>query len=195
MENRFIQKDDEKIGALGMYKIPPAWWSRGYEYAWAKKFLKPTYTIMDAGCGIEHPFKWYASENCKKVYAVDPDGRLQELPGDQSIAFFCCSVEDFPGNSHQGKDLKTLYKFDAIFCISVLEHLQNPANAIKAMANLLRKGKKAIFTIDYPLLHPSVFLQVVEKDFIIGEYKYEEGPNDLVGPGGLRVYTAVLTRK
>lgn len=195
LENRFIKKSDEKLAALGAFKIPPVWWSRGYEYAWAQKYVKSNDIIMDAGCGIEHPFKWWAADNCKMVYAVDLDGRIHEFPSQEKIKWYCCTIEDFPGPAFEGKDKKAFFKFDKIFCLSVLEHIKNPADTIKAFANLLRKGKKLILTIDYPLLHPSILLSIVDEYFEIGECDYNESPDDIVGPGGLRVYTAVLTRK
>jgi 2-polyprenyl-3-methyl-5-hydroxy-6-metoxy-1,4-benzoquinol methylase len=188
IENKFFKKDDINFGVLGEFKIPPSWWSRGYEYAFVSKYVKKTDVIMDAGCGIEHPFKWWAGDNTKMVYAVDVDPRLHEYPAEDHIEWWCCDFDHF------AKQFKG--EVDKIFCISVLEHISNPANVIVSLSKVLKKKGKMILTIDYPLLRPQTLLQIIEPlSLSIGEYEYEEGPNDVVGPGGLRVYSAVLTKE
>lgn len=179
--NRFFKKDDKKIDALGAFKIPPAWWSRGYEYAWAADKVKKSSVVMDAGCGIEHPFKWYLGDNCKEVYAVDADLRLLEFPAEEKIKWYCC---DF---THAA--LSKL-RVDDLFCISVLEHLKNPIEAVEMFREVLKAGGNLYLTIDYPLLMPAVLVNMLESNGfkIQGDTDFKESADDIVGPGNLRTY-------
>ena len=60
---RFIRQSDPQTSKL-IFKLPSTWWSRPYEYAWADKFVEPGDTVLDAACGIAHPFKFYLADKC-----------------------------------------------------------------------------------------------------------------------------------
>jgi hypothetical protein len=93
LQNRFIKVSDEKVDKLGSFQIPPEWWSRPHEYFWAASFLKKGDIILDAGCGIEHPFKFYATDRTEKVFAIDADERINDLKH-INIEFCCGALED-----------------------------------------------------------------------------------------------------
>lgn len=50
-----------------VFDLPEAWWSRHYEYEWAKQFCAGEDIALDAACGICHPFKFYLADNCKEA--------------------------------------------------------------------------------------------------------------------------------
>jgi len=57
--SRFILADDPHCDTIAGIPIPQNWWSRHQEYKWAAQFAGPEYVVLDAACGISHPFKWY----------------------------------------------------------------------------------------------------------------------------------------
>ena len=56
--SRFFTFDDPKLNKV-ILKLPESWWSRPYEYAWAKSFVEQDHVVLDAACGVCHPFKFY----------------------------------------------------------------------------------------------------------------------------------------
>lgn len=184
--NKFFTMDDEKLNSLDDFKIPAEWWSRYYEYSFADKFLKENETIIDAGCGIEHPFKFYAAKRCKKVYAIDQDKRLETLEKKQNIEYICDNLESF----------KLKEQVDKIFCISVLEHIQNPLPVIENFAKNMKEGAQLILTVDFPLLRPDLLVEMLKQKFIIGKQNYKESEKDLYSNlYGLKCYSLVAKRK
>ena len=184
--NKFFTVDDEKLNNLDDFKIPAEWWSRHYEYAFADKFLKKDEIIIDAGCGIEHPFKFYAAKRCKKVYAIDRDKRLETLEKKENIEYICSNLELF----------KLKEQVDKIFCISVLEHIPNPLPVIENFAKNIKEGGQLILTVDFPLLKPELLIDVLKSKFTIGKYQYKESKNDLYSSlYGLKCYSLVAKRK
>ncbi|GAW31225.1 class I SAM-dependent methyltransferase [Carboxydocella sp. JDF658] len=173
-ESRFFRQSDPKRKEF-IFTLPPAWWSRCYEYPWASMFAEPGDTVLDAGCGISHPFKFFLSDTCREVHACDIDERilsstaiLQEIEAD----FGQEEVTKFPlryfDNIHFAKaDLAKLPyekgKFDKIFCISVLEHLN-----MKVMLSILKEFKRTlkdtgliILTFDYPTINLDTFINII----------------------------------
>ncbi len=73
--SRFFTFDDPKLNKV-ILKLPESWWSRPYEYAWAKSFVEQDHVVLDAACGVCHPFKFYLCNLCNNVYACDLDQRL-----------------------------------------------------------------------------------------------------------------------
>ena len=79
MMNKYFTTNDEFINRLDDFILPPEWWSRPFEYNWCSNFLEKDDIILDAACGIEHPFKFYAANRCKKVYAIDIDKDIEGI--------------------------------------------------------------------------------------------------------------------
>jgi len=136
---RFVKSNDAK-SLFFVFNLPESWWSRGYEYNWAKSFVEPEDVALDAACGLEHPLKYYLLQNCRKVYACDIDSRVQSKNavieavssayGDKvadnfpekyftDIKYDVCSLSSMPYDDSM---------FDKVFCISVLEHLSDAFN-------------------------------------------------------------------
>ena len=151
--NRYFKNSDEKIDKIGNFEIPVEWWSRGYEYKFAMDFLKSKDTILDVGCGIEHPFKDYAVNKVKKVVAIDKDERITELKN-KKIEYVHDDILTY----------KTEQKFDKIFVISTIEHTQTHiVHKLKNMRDLLEDKGRIIFTVDFPTLRPQKLMEYALK--------------------------------
>ena len=75
LESRYIRQSDPKTDTL-VFPLHPAWWSRPYEYEWARQFARSSDVVLDAACGISHPFKFWLTEHCREVHACDWDERI-----------------------------------------------------------------------------------------------------------------------
>jgi SAM-dependent methyltransferase len=95
---------------------PQTWVGRLYEYRWAldqlDNFVRPA--VLDVGCGqAAHCFKELALEKASRVVGVDPAGSRK---GNDTRLLLI--LEDFFKS-----EIWTFSMFDAVYCISVLEHL------------------------------------------------------------------------
>jgi len=180
LESRFILKGDPKSGEF-IFRLHRYWFSRPYEYTWVSQFINATDVALDAGCGISHPFKFFLAEKASEVHAVDIDKRIlskEEIIkaiiddfGEESvknvkdywfqkIRFRNSSITDLPYENNS---------FDKVFCISVLEHMQDFFNAhpsihkthipflkkdiekaMKEFHRVLKREGLLILTFDYP---------------------------------------------
>jgi ubiquinone/menaquinone biosynthesis C-methylase UbiE len=159
LTSRFFTTDDKRMEKV-VFPLPSHWWSRFYEYAWAAEFCKETDVVLDAACGIPHPFKFYLAEGCKEVHAVDIDERildLNEISKEMRATFGIDNIkvlDEVNVNFKQASLTKLPYKnsmFDKLFCISALEHISD-TDKVKALAEFKRVLKKSgmlILTIDY----------------------------------------------
>jgi len=139
LTSRFFTIRDERSDHF-VLPLPSAWWSRPYEYSWASQFTEESDTVLDAACGIEHPYKFYLLDTCREVYACDLDERvlsrsamfheLRQIYGQEAtdklpekyfsrIHYSRASLTELPYADRM---------FDKIFCISVLEHLKDLFN-------------------------------------------------------------------
>lgn len=181
--------DDKRVMALGEFKIPTEWWSRGYEYAFAADHLKDDEIIIDAGCGIEHPFKWYAMSKSRMVYAVDRDDRILEMSGEPGISYLNIDLIDLPDH---------IDKVDKIFCISVFEHMpaENQGRILEGFSKVLNKGGKVIMTCDFPTLMPETLKELAKPYFTVPNKKYKEDDKDVYSAlYSLKVYGMILTKR
>jgi SAM-dependent methyltransferase len=131
----FTVKDPQRDRFI--LELPKCWWSRPYEYTWASSFVEKTDTVLDAACGVEHPFKFYLLDHCKDVYACDYDERILSrdaiLQGVKNVFGETESTiltERYMTDIHYSQSALTELPypdqmFDKIFCISVLEHLKD----------------------------------------------------------------------
>jgi ubiquinone/menaquinone biosynthesis C-methylase UbiE len=163
LTSRFFTTDDKRVDKV-VFPLPIHWWSRFYEYAWAAEFCKDSDIVLDAACGIAHPFKFYLAEKCKIVHAIDKDKNINDIAIVRSevenvfntkLGFEFIETYDTQIKFKQA-DITTLpYRngmFDKVFCISVLEHLpdEEKVKALKEFNRVLKKAGQVILTLDYP---------------------------------------------
>lgn len=125
-------------------------WSRQYEYTWAitKADIKKTDIILDAGSGYS-VLKYAIAKRCQKVVALDPlqeavdiSKRTAEKVGVNNIEYIVSSIEDYD----------TECKYDKIYCISVIEHIENPEIKFKCLEKLMSMLKpygQLFFSFDF----------------------------------------------
>lgn len=175
--SRFITTDDEKESFF-IYELPEAWWSRHYEYAWASKFIANTDVVLDAACGVCHPFKFYLGIMARKAYACDIDPRIlsrfdimkdiKDSIGDKVHDEFNHSL--FHLVRFEQSDMTSLAfaadkMFDKVFCISVLGHVneQQQLQTLQQFSRVLKDDGLIVLTVDYPNVNMESFKLVMAK--------------------------------
>jgi SAM-dependent methyltransferase len=119
--------------------------SKRWEYPWSlrRARIAAGAQVLDAGCGASI-FPVYLSTLRVQVTAID-----RFLPKMQHARFYHPhlkyirgKIQDLPFADHA---------FDAVFCISVIEHLpiQDMMPALKEMARVLKPGGRLLLTTDY----------------------------------------------
>lgn len=182
MTSRFFTTVDARAERL-VLPLPPVWWSRPYEYAWAATFAEDAATVLDAACGVEHPFKFYLLDHCREVHACDLDERIlspRETILGLARTYGNAAVEALPGRYLEGIRFERASvthlpypdgMFDRVFCISVLEHLDDFFNrhsgwfvpgpfrsvfrrdierALREFCRVLKDDGLAVLTFDHP---------------------------------------------
>ncbi|HZK53657.1 MAG TPA: methyltransferase domain-containing protein [Desulfosporosinus sp.] len=215
LTSRFITFDDPQINKV-ILELPQNWWSRPYEYAWASSFVDKDYVVLDAACGICHPFKFYLCNLCQNVYACDLDERLlskKEIVKDMVIVFgqealnFPLEYLDKPHLSMQDIT-ETSYNeamFDRIICISVLEHLtqEKVLKTLWEFKRLLKDEGLIVLTLDYPYLELETFNLMLKESGLtyVDKVVFELPGNTLTThlfpefPGGLYSFRALLQKE
>ena len=152
--NCFFNKTDNQIIKMDNFSIPIEWWSRTFEYYFASTFLDENDICIDAGCGINHPFKDFASNRVKKLYAIDSNIEILNFKDTDKLI-------------HKNLDLRNLSNdfednsIDKIFCISVLEHIKPQIPYILTEFNkVLKSNGLLILTFDYPTILPGEFIKM-----------------------------------
>lgn len=165
LTSRFFVQSDPVTRKL-VVDIPREWWSRFYEYEWASRFCESGDVALDAGCGLEHPFKFHLADVCREAHACDLDPAIHMLndkdhlartfrdfgcPDPEGLArrylnkvrYACCSITDLP---YENK------KFDKVYCISVLEHLpvRDISLSLREFQRTLKDDGLIVLTLDYP---------------------------------------------
>jgi SAM-dependent methyltransferase len=115
-----------------------------WEYPWAleRAKLAPGSRVLDVGCG-DSIFPVFLAFLGHRVTAVDLEfttnlGRLHGVP----TTYLRADLAALPvGDEH----------FDAVFCISVIEHLAEPRipGAIQELRRVLKPGGRLLLTTDY----------------------------------------------
>lgn len=140
--NDYFHVGDKHARNWRGYKLSEGWWSRHYEYPWAMKFAKPKMIVADMGCGYTwRPFADALSYVAEEVWAVDSNSAMLDLPTPENMMRV---VADFT------KPIAAIADetFDIIFCISVLEDVANPLDALKNFRRLLKPDGRIILTVD-----------------------------------------------
>ncbi|XOI99303.1 class I SAM-dependent methyltransferase [Paenibacillus polymyxa] len=194
MESRYIRQSDPKTDTL-VFPLHPAWWSRPYEYEWARRFARPDDVVLDAACGISHPFKFWLAEHCREVHACDWDERIlseEAIRLDIVSDFGEQAAQDLPESTlvrlHRAQaNLAQLPyesgKFDRVFCISVLEHLDTGTmlRAFREFARVLKPNGQLIATFDVPEMRPDLLETIMAVTGLTIENKLNvEEPDDAI---------------
>lgn len=131
--------------------MPIQWWSRPTEYQFILDNIEESDTVLDAGCGYEHPLKDHIK--CKKLVCIDKDKRITELKSD-NIEFVVADILDFD----------TEERFDKIILCGILEETQDYLiEKFKNLRNLLKSGGRIIITATNPIITPSKILEFSKK--------------------------------
>lgn len=194
MESRYVRRSDPKTDTL-IFPLHPAWWSRPYEYEWARHFARPSDVVLDAACGISHPFKFWLAEHCYEVHACDWDDRIlseEAIRLDIISDFGEEAARDFPEfyltklHRAQANLAQLPYEtstFDRVFCISVLEHLDTGTmlRAFREFARVMKPDGRLIATFDVPEMRPDLLetIMAVTGLTIDGKLTVEE-PEDAI---------------
>ena len=209
--SRFFVNADARREKL-IYDLPDSWWSRPYEYEWCMNFISPHDTVLDAACGISTPLKFHLAETCEETYACDRDDRIlseeaimdgliQEV-GEEAANEVLLSSMDRLHLAYA--DLTALpyedEKFDTIFCISMLEHLnsQDTMSALREFHRTLNGEGLLVLTFEYPAVNLSQINELLlQSGFVYwGETDFEL-PADAVTTRlheGLHCFRAVLKK-
>jgi SAM-dependent methyltransferase len=210
LSSRFILSTDQSVDKIAGISLPDSWWSRPFEYAWAKQFTDPKYEVLDAGCGISHPFKWLLQKTCKKAWVCDSDTRLAKKEdiieatikdlGEEAgsmlmqnpspldfinriIGTICQSTEGVP-------------QFDRIFCISALEHLSQDERkwALETFARSLKADGLIVLTMNYPELSPQELISQAAEFGLVPAASVDTRmpPQDAIHKGSSFIYRATL---
>ena len=116
--------------------IPCLHWSRQYEYIWAinSANLQKNHDCLDAGGAGFSSLKYAVAKRCNSVTVVDLDQdslNMNEHYGHKmkidNIEYFCEDISNF----------KLEKRFDRIFCISVLEHIESLEEKRKCVRNMI----------------------------------------------------------
>lgn len=138
---QIVQQMDELVAKEAISYLHP---SKRWEYPWAleRAELRPGSRVLDAGCGVSI-FPIYLASKSYEVSAFDLDlpGRLDRLHG-VSVGYVRGDLTAIPFADNV---------FDAVFCISVIEHLGRDgiAMALQELCRVLRAGGRLLLTTDY----------------------------------------------
>lgn len=160
--SRYIIKDDASLSKVHLgngkhfefAKLQKAqktsWHSRPYEYCFVESSIIAACIldlicpkrVLDLACGIMHPgYIAIANIDCvQQVVAIDLDSRL--ITNDMDHA----KVEKFIMDASDIKFSKDY--FDAIVCVSALEHMPNWKDVVKEIHRILKPSGMAFVTLD-----------------------------------------------
>ncbi len=194
-----------------LLKFPMDWWSRLYEYPWAMKFVKKDDRCLDAACGAPHPFKFYLSSVCGRVWACDIDEDIIDNNKILSRVAHYFSREDvvlakkyIDRIDFKRADLTKLpyddEMFTKVFCISVIEHLSLEAikDTLKEFYRVLQSNGLLILTVDIPTANLQQLLGfITEVGFKFAGEAILDKPNNAIYStllGGLNCFRLLLKK-
>ena len=137
--------------------------ARNWEYPWAilNSEISSDTRILDVGSGCSL-FPLYLAQKSKNVDSIDTDEQLMKIVSPLLADMLKLKVNYFVGNALEMSAKDNTY--DYVFCISVLEHLEqelengiwvNKHNnkldriAIREFLRVVRPGGRVILTLDY----------------------------------------------
>jgi SAM-dependent methyltransferase len=154
--NQFLERNRRELAAYARHwvKDPLHQWSRQWEYPYVEQKLlarfEPTdgreVRLLDAGSGLTFFPSWLAErlprafiECCDSdATSVETGTRLHHGAGDR-IRYRAAQIQSLPYADRS---------FDAVYCISVLEHTRNYAEVVREFRRVLAPGGCLIVTFD-----------------------------------------------
>ncbi|MCS1351652.1 bifunctional 2-polyprenyl-6-hydroxyphenol methylase/3-demethylubiquinol 3-O-methyltransferase UbiG [Mechercharimyces sp. CAU 1602] len=195
-DSRYFVQSDDKVEKF-VLPLPKGWWNRRYEYKWAQQFVNDRAVVLDAACGVPHPFKLYVAQHAKKVYACDiqPEiSKKETVLTKMRSTYGAEAVSQLPENIFDKIDLREADitalpyqdgQFDTIFCLSVLEHLsiEKVKLSLREFRRTLKDDGLIILTIDVPLLTPEKLLDLMKQEGLTfeGDYSFKKSEDVLLG--------------
>lgn len=205
--SRFVLEDDPSAAHF-VFDLPPAWWSRPYEYAWAANFAARGDVALDAASGVPHPLKFFLLDRGCDVHAVDIDERITDddaIRADVRAAYGIDLADRYlAGVQHRKASLTALpyadRTFDKVYCISVLEHLRDRFNkwpwllplrpllgwvdatieqSLREFRRVLKDDGLMVLTFDHPRISLRYFEHLVDRLGLAFA-----GPHDSAVPAG-----------
>ena len=145
------------------------WMIRAWEYPWAvlNSDISPQSRILDVGSGWSL-FPLYLAQKGGRVESIDTDGFQMEILAPMLAKILKLRVEYSVDNALKLSVEDNTY--DYVFCISVLEHLEEEREngmlinrhakkldrvAIKEFLRVIKPGGRVILTLDYANKHSS----------------------------------------
>jgi len=158
--NEFLRANNRHLIDYGLRWVPDPLhqWSRQWEYPFVIDKIfeyintrEPTYqaNILDAGSGITFlPYYILSSFKNTKVFCCDHNSSLSTVFSEINANY------ETPVEFHPENICRLSFKddsFDIIYCVSVLEHIEDFKTPIKEFKRLLRKNGILIITFDISL--------------------------------------------
>ncbi|HOC91532.1 MAG TPA: class I SAM-dependent methyltransferase [bacterium] len=189
--NQFFRnnKNDLEYYASTWVADPLAGWSRKWEYIYVLNKLSEVVKqsrassearIMDAGSGVTFFPHWIAGINDGvSVKCCDMDAK--SIASAQNL-----KAPASPNVKYHQEDISKIRadaeSFDAVFCISVIEHCDNAGEIIEEMRRVLKPGGRLVLTFDISLddddteltMKKAKNLLSILKDFFHEDADYEK---------------------
>ncbi len=156
VQSEFLRKKDEFICSTYRWPLDPLYaWSRRWEYpyvfhhlsAWReRRGANASRRVVDLGSGITF-FPFFLAKAGWDVACADIDpvpGRcfpraVQSLSAGKGVEFRLIAGSTLPFADEEA---------DAVYCVSVLEHVPDFAQTVKEVARVLRPGGLFVLTVD-----------------------------------------------
>lgn len=155
--DRFLSSNGRALGGHGKRwgKDPLHQWSRQWEYPFVCDRLgiaagrNGETIILDAGSGVTF-FPYFLCERFTslKVHCCDSDVQLRNIferidsPAAPRVEFFQADIRSIPGEDS---------RYDAVYCISVLEHTDRFEDIIAEFHRIIKPGGQLLVTFDVSL--------------------------------------------
>lgn len=123
------------------------------------KRVKPNETVLEFGCATGEISKYLKQNlNCE-VFGVEISAIALESAKKYLSGYLCCDIENYEWE----KDLSNK-TFDTIIYADVLEHLRDPASAIKRALPFLKDDGKIIFSVPN-ISHGDIIAKLIRNRF------------------------------
>jgi SAM-dependent methyltransferase len=155
--DRFLSSNERVLGRYGKRwgRDPLHQWSRQWEYPFVLDRLgiasgrNREALILDAGSGVTF-FPYYLCGQCEslKVHCCDSDSRLRDIfekidsRATRRVEFFQADIRSIPCEKS---------RYDAVYCISVLEHTDRFEDIIGEFHRIIKPGGQLLVTFDVSL--------------------------------------------